>query len=245
MPHNNRMTTSATLKTSDIWSKTIGHDPYANQAEAQPLSSSLSSQQDMDTTTAAKMKTVMAMARNQNVTDGSNREGFTAKLYLGLKQGKVRRRGDVDAATTSAVDPKLQQLLEDPDSSSEDEFVEVAESQVKHEEEEDRWKKKKVSRKSKKRKKKKRSRHSSDDDDSSSSSSSGDSGNSDDDSSYEKREQRRRREKRKRSKKKKHHTKQSHEDSDSDSEGEKKKRSKRKRHRKESQTSSKASKEMS
>eukprot|EP00571_Detonula_confervacea_P001060 CAMPEP_0172312796 /NCGR_PEP_ID=MMETSP1058-20130122/18564_1 /TAXON_ID=83371 /ORGANISM="Detonula confervacea, Strain CCMP 353" /LENGTH=47 /DNA_ID= /DNA_START= /DNA_END= /DNA_ORIENTATION= len=33
MPHNNRVTTGQSLQTSDIWSKTIGHDPYANQAE--------------------------------------------------------------------------------------------------------------------------------------------------------------------------------------------------------------------
>ena len=30
MPHNNRMGTSRTLETNNIWSKTIGHDPYAN-----------------------------------------------------------------------------------------------------------------------------------------------------------------------------------------------------------------------
>lgn len=30
MPHNNRMGTSRTLETNAIWSKTIGHDPYAN-----------------------------------------------------------------------------------------------------------------------------------------------------------------------------------------------------------------------
>lgn len=29
MPHNNRMSASSALKTNDIWSKTIGHDPYA------------------------------------------------------------------------------------------------------------------------------------------------------------------------------------------------------------------------
>jgi hypothetical protein len=231
MPHNNRMTTSATLKTSEIWSKTIGHDPYANQDEQQVQSGLSSSQQAAD----AKVKTVMAMARNQNVTDGSNREGFTAKLYLGLKRGKVRRSGDVDAATSGAVDPKLKQLLEDPDSSSEEEFVEVSGNQVKHKE--DRRKKKR--KRSKKRKK--RSRHSSSDDDDSLSSSSSD--DSDDDSSYEKR-RRRRREKRKRGKKKSH-SKQSYDDSNGDSEEEEeKKRRKLKRHRsKESKAYSKASNE--
>ena len=29
MPHNNRMSASTALRTNDMWSKTIGHDPYA------------------------------------------------------------------------------------------------------------------------------------------------------------------------------------------------------------------------
>lgn len=31
MPHNNRMSSSAALRTNDMWSKTIGHDPYAEE----------------------------------------------------------------------------------------------------------------------------------------------------------------------------------------------------------------------
>lgn len=33
MPHNNRMSASTALKTNDMWSKTIGHDPYAAGAQ--------------------------------------------------------------------------------------------------------------------------------------------------------------------------------------------------------------------
>ncbi len=33
MPHNNRVSASSALKTNDIWSKTIGHDPYASKHE--------------------------------------------------------------------------------------------------------------------------------------------------------------------------------------------------------------------
>lgn len=33
MPHNNRVSGSIALRTNDMWSKTIGHNPYANQAE--------------------------------------------------------------------------------------------------------------------------------------------------------------------------------------------------------------------
>jgi len=33
MPHNNRVSGSNALKTNDIWSKTIGYDPYAAKEE--------------------------------------------------------------------------------------------------------------------------------------------------------------------------------------------------------------------
>ena len=33
MPHNNKMGTSRTLETNNMWSKTIGHDPYSNNSE--------------------------------------------------------------------------------------------------------------------------------------------------------------------------------------------------------------------
>ena len=76
---------------------------------------------------AEKVKNVMEMARTQNVTDGADRDGFTAKLYLGLKKGKVRRSGgsqNYQSGNGGIADPRLQKLLEDPDSSSEDEYVE-------------------------------------------------------------------------------------------------------------------------
>ena len=33
MPHNNRLSSSAALRTNDMWSKTIGHNPYAAGGE--------------------------------------------------------------------------------------------------------------------------------------------------------------------------------------------------------------------
>ncbi|KAG7358737.1 hypothetical protein IV203_015326 [Nitzschia inconspicua] len=228
MPHNNRMTTSATLKTSDIWSKTIGHDPYANQTEQHVPD------KDAAGVSEAKVKNVMEMARTQNVTDGSNREGFTAKLYLGLKKGKVRRSGTADAMGSGAVDPKMQQLLEDPDSSSEEEFLEITEESRRNErnDKEEKRKRKKKSKKSKKRKERSRHSSSSDEDDSSSSS-------SDESDDSEDRRRQRRREKRRREKKRKHSKRSSRdEDRDSDSESEEKKRRKHKRHKKESKKNS-------
>ena len=32
--HNNKMGTSRTLETNNMWSKTIGHDPYSNNSES-------------------------------------------------------------------------------------------------------------------------------------------------------------------------------------------------------------------
>ena len=117
MPHNNRMSTSATLQSSSIWQNAIGHDPYANAAEKEETARD--SKVD-----AEKVRNVMEMARSQNVTDGADRNDFTAKMYLGLKRGK-QRRGDKQKAVYT-MDPKLQGLLDDPSSSSEEEFVEVA-----------------------------------------------------------------------------------------------------------------------
>lgn len=35
MPHNNRVSSSVALKTNDMWSKTIGFDPYAGNEATQ------------------------------------------------------------------------------------------------------------------------------------------------------------------------------------------------------------------
>jgi len=198
MPHNNRMSTSASLKTHAIWQTAIGHDPYANDTESK------------DAVTEAdkeKAKSVLAMARSQNVTDGAERSGFTAQMYRGLKQGK-RRRADEIQGGIDGIDPQLQQLLDDPSSSSEDEFVEVSQPRKEA-------KRKKTS--GSKKKKHKRSRKYS------SSSDSDDDSESTDDSREGDRKRRR-----KDRKKKKQHKRRSrnHDDSDTDddSEGDRKRR---------------------
>ncbi|GAX18127.1 hypothetical protein FisN_25Hh109 [Fistulifera solaris] len=141
MPHNNRVSVSASLKSSNIWQKTIGHDPYASQADSQ----------EEKAPDHEKAKQVLAVARQQNLTDGANRDDFAKKLYLGLKGGKKRRADEIVGGPPQQYDPKL---LEEGFSSSEDEFVEV---------------KDKASRKSRKKSKKsKKSRRRKDDDSSSS-----------------------------------------------------------------------------
>eukprot|EP00536_Pseudo-nitzschia_multiseries_P014401 jgi/Psemu1/291425/fgenesh1_pg.697_\ len=131
MPHNNRMCTSDALKTHGIWSKTIGGGGGGEEPGDEEKTPAQTAE------TAEKVKNVMELARTQNVTDGADREGFTAKLYLGLKRGKVRRSGAGAGDPLNShlhgggLDPKLRQLLDDPDSSSEEEFVEEDEEEDK------------------------------------------------------------------------------------------------------------------
>jgi len=221
MPHNNRMSTSGSLKTHDIWSKTIGHDPYANSAEQEDQAGGAANAM----ANAEKVKNVMEMARTQNVTDGADRHGFTAKLYLGLKKGKVRRSGNGPEDSLSRgdglADPKLRKLLEDPDSSSEEEFVEQEEAKEENdndndadqEEEESQSERKKTKdrrRKKKKRRTKRRRRRSDSSSDSSSNSSSDEDS---EDSSDEDRRRRKRRKRRRRESSSRRHSKRRRKDS--------------------------------
>jgi len=112
-PHNNRVSTSGALKTSDIWSKTIGHDPYA------PTNTYESSE-----ATKEKSRAFLELARqHQNQlssrkSGGASKDDFAQKLFLGLKSGKKR-------LNNVSGEPIEKMLKEDYSSSSEDEFVEV------------------------------------------------------------------------------------------------------------------------
>jgi len=124
MPHNNRVSTSASLQTHAIWQTAIGHDPYAAASEANQQESA----REENLAGKKKLQEVMGMARSQNLTDSAERSGFTAQMYRGLKKGKQRRG---EGETQQVSDPNLQSLLEDPSSSSEEEFVEVEVKQKK------------------------------------------------------------------------------------------------------------------
>lgn len=202
MPHNNRMSTSASLRTNDIWSKAIGHDPYQDTEEQGPSGGQITSRLDED-----KAKTLMDIAKAQNTEDRSGND-FVAKMYLGLKSGK-KRRADLQA-DPSGLSEDVRKRLADDSSSSEDEFVEV-EEEVKPE----------LLRKNKPDRKKKANRKRDYDSDSSSSSSS--------DDSYERRKRRKKREKRKkRSSKKRNKSSKKGDCSESDSDSSGRKRYKRK-----------------
>jgi hypothetical protein len=58
MPHNNRLASSAALRTNDIWSKTIGYDPYKSQDDGKLEESSNNDQQTAGLMLLARMTNV-------------------------------------------------------------------------------------------------------------------------------------------------------------------------------------------
>ena len=130
----------------------IRHDPYAGDNEAVDPTQQAGA--------AQKAQQVLELARQQNLTDGADRNDFARKLYLGLKGGKKQRHApEVLPNDKNNNDNKES----DEDSSSEEEYVT---QRVEKKRKESRKK-----RKEKKRRKKKRRRrddYSSSDDDSSS-----------------------------------------------------------------------------
>lgn len=183
MPHNNRMSIDASLRTTAIWSQTIGHDPHAAAAAAAaPTAEQVAAGQ-------RARDAVLAVARQQNLTGGANRDDFALRMYQGLKPGKKAAVTAAGAAGAGGADEAKQLALalqEDPLSSSEDELVAVKVKKSK----------KKRHRKNRKHKRRDSSSSSSDDDD------------DDDDSGSDTSSERRRREKKRRHRKrsKKHHS---------------------------------------
>eukprot|EP00560_Eucampia_antarctica_P000905 CAMPEP_0197834718 /NCGR_PEP_ID=MMETSP1437-20131217/23436_1 /TAXON_ID=49252 ORGANISM="Eucampia antarctica, Strain CCMP1452" /NCGR_SAMPLE_ID=MMETSP1437 /ASSEMBLY_ACC=CAM_ASM_001096 /LENGTH=218 /DNA_ID=CAMNT_0043439625 /DNA_START=75 /DNA_END=732 /DNA_ORIENTATION=+ len=116
MPHNNRLSTSAALRTSDIWSKTIGYDPYAAENEKGAGSDAVAN--------ADKARSLLELARHQNVGGrAAGNDEFARKMFLGLKGGKKRRSDDPNNGPESVLSEELRKRLEEDSSSSEEEFV--------------------------------------------------------------------------------------------------------------------------
>eukprot|EP00546_Thalassionema_frauenfeldii_P006043 CAMPEP_0178917548 /NCGR_PEP_ID=MMETSP0786-20121207/13307_1 /TAXON_ID=186022 /ORGANISM="Thalassionema frauenfeldii, Strain CCMP 1798" /LENGTH=209 /DNA_ID=CAMNT_0020591109 /DNA_START=156 /DNA_END=786 /DNA_ORIENTATION=+ len=141
MPHNNRISTSGALATSDIWSKTIGHDPYAAKSEAGASGAAADEE---------KAKGLMALARHQKIAgdDTSGRDNFSQRLYMGLKRKKEGgRKAELE---TEVVEPDHYKLLQEQESSSEEEFIEVEDDSASDKNEKKRRKKKAKKRKRKK-----------------------------------------------------------------------------------------------
>ena len=95
----NRMMTSTTLQTNDIWSKTIGHDPHAGDAEAAEDAAARERQEE-------RARGVMELARLDAIKQGGSSRGdnFAQSLFWGLKR-KAPPRGyemaPVEASSSS------------------------------------------------------------------------------------------------------------------------------------------------
>ena len=63
MPHNNRLSSSSALRTNDMWSKTIGYDPYANNEEGRAADEASASEQAAGLLLLAKMSNVSGMIK--------------------------------------------------------------------------------------------------------------------------------------------------------------------------------------
>mmetsp|Transcript_41 Transcript_41/g.54 ORF Transcript_41/g.54 Transcript_41/m.54 type:complete len:96 (-) Transcript_41:86-373(-) len=90
MPLNkkqNRVSTSLSLKTHDIWKSAIGHDPYAADVEREEDSTAQLNKE--------KAKTLLKIARSQNVEGrrdtNASVDDFAKKMFLGLKSGKKKQ----------------------------------------------------------------------------------------------------------------------------------------------------------
>ena len=92
----NRMMTSTTLQTNDIWSKTIGHDPHAGDAEAAEDAAARERQEE-------RARGVMELARLDAIKQGGSSRGdnFAQSLFWGLKR-KAPPRGYEKAPVESS-----------------------------------------------------------------------------------------------------------------------------------------------
>lgn len=74
MPHNNRVSASAALRTNDMWSRTIGHDPYAADGEKK---------QQQDPEASDQAASLMLLAKMSNLSGVESRGGCKKCGMLG------------------------------------------------------------------------------------------------------------------------------------------------------------------
>jgi len=101
MPHNNRVSASAALRTNDMWSRTIGHDPYAADSEKVK-------QQEDNSDQAASL---MLLAKMSNLSGVESRGGCKKCGMLGHMtfqcrnaSGPVVENNDESSSSSSSSD---------------------------------------------------------------------------------------------------------------------------------------------
>lgn len=103
MPHNNRVSSSGALKMNDIWSKTIGYDPYATLTSGK-------NQEDRDSN--EKAESLMLLARMSNFSGSEVRGGCKKCGMLGHLTFQCRNQSstveDKDESDFSSSDDDTQ-----------------------------------------------------------------------------------------------------------------------------------------
>jgi len=108
MPHGNRVSSSAALKTNDMWSKVIGHDPHATTNESDEAADKNSLQE--------QSASIMLLAKMSN-------------LYGGETRGACNRCGQAGHLTFQCRNAPVAAATANGDDSSDDSDDETSDSE--------------------------------------------------------------------------------------------------------------------
>jgi len=124
MPHNNRVSGSIALRTNDMWSKTIGHNPYANQAEEE------SSQADgtLASNSSIAADHLMLLAKMSNLSGVESRGGCKKCGALGHMTFQCRNQAITAVSKTNDDDTSSSSS----DSGSDDDDDDKVDSKLKN-----------------------------------------------------------------------------------------------------------------
>ena len=123
MPHNNRVSSSMSLKTNDMWSKTIGYDPYAADGAGSSSSSSgggMATDESME-----RAKGIMALAKISSAEQGNSDRStnFAKQVFWGLKRKAPPKGYEMVALSDENSDDDSTEDSSSSGSSSEEEEV--------------------------------------------------------------------------------------------------------------------------
>lgn len=146
MPHNNRVSASGALKTNDMWSKTIGYDPYAALADNAIKLNTTSTEQ-----TASLLLLVKLSKFSGSESRGNCKKcGMLGHLTFQCRNTKPSVTAEIDSISSSSDDGTDDLTM---GTKRIYESIIVSESSKRHKKVSDRsLKKQKVEKKKKKRK---------------------------------------------------------------------------------------------
>jgi len=106
-----------------ISSKNESHDPYAAEVEK--------NNEDHSAADAEKIRNLLQLARHRKVggRGGEDNDEFARKMFLGLKEGKKRGGEKNELGVASSVSGDVLKSLEQQSSSSEDEYIDIEDTE--------------------------------------------------------------------------------------------------------------------